>query len=205
MRVFITAHPVLRLPTSRPGPMVRGRVGRRARAARARPRPVRRRRKYQVTTSAWLPPLPRWGGGPGPAGGVRRPRPAGAAAPGRGLPSRPVMRRGRAAAACALGGAAARDGPYSYRQGSRPRTCSRLSRDSNGKEELATIPRYQRLNASGFAERKDTLAEGPTEPLTRVPYTCWVCGGEGNRVRAFICTLARAAPSPTPFSLACEW
>ena len=51
MRVFITAHPVLRLPTSRPGPMVRGRVGRRARAARARPRPVRRRRKYQVTTS----------------------------------------------------------------------------------------------------------------------------------------------------------
>ena len=99
MRVFITAHPVLRLPTSRPGPMVRGRVGRRARAARARPRPVPGGVASIKLQLPWLPPLPRWGGGPG---GVRRPRPAGAAAPGRCLPSRPVMRRGRAAAACAL-------------------------------------------------------------------------------------------------------
>ena len=151
----------------------------------------------------WLPPLPRWGGGPG---GVRRPRPAGAAAPGRCLPSRPVMRRGRAAAACAL---ALRLGTARTATG-RGRALGRVrgcpgTRTERRKQELATIPRYQRLNASGFAERKDTLAEGPTEPLTRVPYTCWVCGGEGNRVRAFICTLARAAPSPTPFSLACEW
>ena len=201
MRVFITAHPVLRLPTSRPGPMVRGRVGRRARAARAR-RPARyvgvASIKLQLPWLAAATALGRWpGGGPPSASGG-----CGGAGPLPPVPSCHAAGPGR----CGLrAGAAARDGPYSYRQGSRPRTCSRLSRDSNGKEELATIPRYQRLNASGFAERKDMLAEGPTEPLTRVPYTCWVCGGEGNRVRAFICTLARAAPSPTPFSLACEW
>lgn len=61
-----------------PGPMVRGRV-----PPRAGPVQYAYHRDYKLQRP-WLPPLPRWGGGPG---GVRRPRPAGAAAPGRCLPS----------------------------------------------------------------------------------------------------------------------
>lgn len=162
MRVFITAHPVYQRRARSDGP--------RPCAAARGPRPQYAYHRIQVTTSvaAAATALGRWPGGPPSASGG-----CGGAGP---LP--PVLSwRGRAAARWRCGWTARTTTPTAYRgrASDRVRGCPG-TRDSNGKEELAMIPRYQRLHASGFAERKDTLAEGPTEPLTRVPYTCWVCG-----------------------------